>query len=185
MFHSHSLKIKEIFKRTKCETFFSLKGGYNSPLLNVQKIFFLVDFFGARLYHCTMYHFLSITHFPSCFFLTFPLKYYLYKKYKLSNKDYLLLIYTVIVMKKKIHISFQMCTFSSGWEWRGIETDCPAQLIRTHFEAHIVWPKNQYFKLWGEWGASAVQPFPHICRLCFHYHYKGKSLLKIHLLNNM
>ena len=41
-------------------------------------------------------HILSITNFPSCYFLTFPFKFYFYKKFKLSIKDYLLLIYTFI-----------------------------------------------------------------------------------------
>ena len=34
--------------------------------------------------------------FSSCFFLTFQLKYYLFKRIKLSNKDYYLFIYTFI-----------------------------------------------------------------------------------------
>ena len=55
-------------------------------------------------------HVLSITHFHSCFFLTFPFKFYLYKKFKLSIKDYLLLIYTfmcMIIFLRIIILSFQ------------------------------------------------------------------------------
>ena len=54
-------------------------------------------------------HVLSITHFPSCFFLMFPLKYYLYQKIQFI-KDYLLLIYTymcMIIFLRRIHLSFQ------------------------------------------------------------------------------
>ena len=41
-------------------------------------------------------HVLYIKHFHSCFFLTFPFKLNFYKKFKMSIKDYLLLIYMFI-----------------------------------------------------------------------------------------
>ena len=52
----------------------------------------------------------SITHFHSCFFFTFPIKFYLYRKFKLSIKDYLFLIYTfmcMIIFLRIIMLSFQ------------------------------------------------------------------------------
>ena len=55
-------------------------------------------------------HVLSITHFHLCFFLTFPFKFYLYKKFKLSIEDYLLFIYTfmcMIIFLRIIILSFQ------------------------------------------------------------------------------
>ena len=68
-----------------------------------KKIFFLVHIFGHVLTilawtKCRLVtkNILSITHFHSCFFLTFPFKFYLYKKFKLIIKDYLLLIYTLL-----------------------------------------------------------------------------------------
>ena len=91
------------------------------PLLNVPKWVFLLTFFGHVLTILAWTKYVRyITHFPSCFFLTFPLKYYLYKKIKLSNKDYLLLISTfigMIISRRSIQLSFQshqMCTFSAG-----------------------------------------------------------------------
>ena len=48
--------------------------------------------------------------FESLFFLTFPLQFYLYNKFKLSVKDYLLLIYTfmcLIIFLRIIILSFQ------------------------------------------------------------------------------
>ena len=88
----------------------------NGPLFNQQKNI-LVDFFGHVLTilawtKCRLVtkHVLSITHFHSCFFLTFPFKFHLYKKIKLSIKDYLLLIYTfmcMIIFLRIIIISFQ------------------------------------------------------------------------------
>ena len=76
----------------------------NWPLFNTKKIFFLLTFGHVLTIlawtKCRLVtkHVLSITHFHSCFFLTFPLKFYLYKKFKLSIKDYLLLIYTFMCM---------------------------------------------------------------------------------------
>ena len=77
----------------------------------------LVDLFGACLAilawtkcgHVTK-HVLSITHFHSCFYLTFPFKFYFNKTFKLSINDYLLLIYTfmcMIIFLMKIILSFQ------------------------------------------------------------------------------
>ena len=51
-------------------------------------------------------HVLSSTYFRSCFFLIFPFKFYLYKKYE----DYLLLIYTfmcMIIFRRILILSFQ------------------------------------------------------------------------------
>ena len=66
-------------------------------------------------------HFLS-QKLTSWFFLTFSFKYYLYNKFMLSYKDYLILIYKFIGMLifwRSIHLSFQShqmcsCTFSAG-----------------------------------------------------------------------
>ena len=76
------------------------------------------------MYKCRLVtkHVLFITHFPSYFFLTFPLKYYLLAIiFKLSDKDNLLLIYTfigMIIFSRSFHLGFQshqMCTFSAGF----------------------------------------------------------------------
>ena len=56
----------------------------------------------------TTKHVHSITHFHSWFFLTFPLKFHLYKTVK-----------------------FKPVFLSRVWEWRGIGTDCP--VIRTNY----------------------------------------------------
>ena len=70
-----------------------------------------------------------ITHFHSCFFLTFPLKFYEYKKFKLSIKDYLLLVYTSMCMIIFLRIIVSKVTKPASlgrvWEWRGIGTDFP------------------------------------------------------------
>ena len=77
---------------------------------------FLLTFFGHVLSilawtKCRLTkHVLSITHFHSCIFLTFPFKYYLYKKIKLSIKDYLLLIFTfmcMLIFLRILILSFQ------------------------------------------------------------------------------
>ena len=70
-------------------------------------------------------HLLSSTHFHSCFFLTFPFKFYLYKKIKLSIKDYLLLIYmfmSMIIFLRIVILSFQshqtrILTAGLGMAW--------------------------------------------------------------------
>ena len=91
-------------------------------------IFCLVDLFGIVLtilewtkWRLVTKHALSSTHLPFlCFLLTFSLKYYLYKKFELYNRDYSLLIYTfvsMIIFLRSIHLNFQshqMCTFSAG-----------------------------------------------------------------------
>ena len=76
--------------------------------------FFLLTLFGHVLTilawtKCRLVakHILSITHFHSCFFLTFSFKFYLYKIFKLSIKAYLLLIYTF------------MC-LGMAWNWYGL-----------------------------------------------------------------
>ena len=73
-----------------------------------------------------------ITHFHSCFFLTFPLKLYLYKKFKLSIKDYLLLIYMfmfIIIFLRIIILSFQshqtqIFSAGLGMAWNRYELSC-------------------------------------------------------------
>ena len=73
------------------------------PCLIYKKVFFLDDLFWSCFDHSslnqmqTYHHVLSITHFHSCFFLTFPFKNLFIQK-KLSIKDYLLLIYTFMCM---------------------------------------------------------------------------------------
>ena len=115
-----------------------------------KKIFVLVDLFGHVLTilawtKCRLVtkHLLSSTHFHSCFFLTFPVKFYLYNKFKLSIKDYLLLNYTFmcmiiflrIICNSKVSKVTKPAFFTQVWEWRGIltrvwewrgiGTDCP------------------------------------------------------------
>ena len=77
-------------------------------------------------------HVLSITYFHSCFFLTFPFKFYLYKKFKLSIKDYLLLIYTFMCMI--IFLSFQTRTLNAGlgMAWNRYGLSCIAKQINFH-----------------------------------------------------
>ena len=77
-----------------------------------------------------------------------PFKFYLYKKFKLSINDYLLLIYTfmcMVIFLRILIISFQshqtrirnaglgmawnqygLSCSKKVWEWHGISTDCPA-----------------------------------------------------------
>ena len=116
----------------------------NWPLLNAQKNYFSFSLFWGMFrpfYYETivdfspnMYeYFLAHISFNALFFFTLPLKYYLYKKCKSSNKVYLLLIFTFMEywyynILRSIHLSFQshqMCTLKRIWEWRGIGTDCP------------------------------------------------------------
>ena len=114
----------------------------NWPLLNVHtNIFFLLTFFRHVLTilawtKCRLVtkHVLSITHFHSCFFLTFPFKFYLYKKFKLSIKDYLLLIYTfmfMIIFLRIIILSFQShqtrilsAVLGMAWNRYGLSRNC-------------------------------------------------------------
>ena len=110
-----ALKNMQIFKRiVKCQTFLHWKMG-NWPWLNVQKnIFSWWTFFGHVLTilawtKCRLVtkHALFRKHLYSYCFLTFPLKYCLYKEIQLIN------------FWRSIHLSFQshqMCTFSAGFE---------------------------------------------------------------------
>ena len=85
-------------------------------LMYKKNVFFLLTFFGHVLIilawtKCRLVtkHVLSITHFHSCFFLTFPFKFYLCKKFKFSIKDYLLL-YTfmcIIILQRITILNFQ------------------------------------------------------------------------------
>ena len=81
---------------------FSLNEWVIYPCLMYKKIFFLVNLLGM---------FWPFYLEPNVdFFLTFPFKFYLYKKFKLFIKDYLLLIYTfmcMIVFLRIIILSFQ------------------------------------------------------------------------------
>ena len=99
----------------------------NWPLFNVHIFFFLFTFFGHVLTilawtKCRLVtkYLLSITNFHICFFLTFPFKFYLYKTFKLSIKDYFLLIYMFMCMMiflRIIILSFQSqqtCILSAG-----------------------------------------------------------------------
>ena len=107
MFHSLiPLKKVQILKgNVKCKTYYIKRVG-NRPLFNVQKnIFSCWPFFVHVLtilawtkYRLVTKLVLSITHFHSLFFLTFPFKFYLYKKFKLYSKDYFLFIYTFMCM---------------------------------------------------------------------------------------
>ena len=101
----------------------------------VQKIFFLVDIFCAffdysKLRFVTK-HVLSSTHFPSFVFLTFPLKYYLYKKLSCPTKIicYSFLRLQVWYYFEGVFILVSKVTkcalFVRVLEWREIGTDCP------------------------------------------------------------
>ena len=90
----------------------------NWPLFNVQKNTFscwpilgmFLTILAWTICRLVTKHALSITHFHSWFFLTFTLKFYLYKKCMLSIKDYLILIYTfmfMITFLRIIILSFQ------------------------------------------------------------------------------
>ena len=119
MFHSLiPLNNMQIFKGiVRCKTFFTSKEWAIDPCLMYKKYFFLLTFFEHVLTilastKCRLVtkHVLSITHFHSYFFLTFPFKFYFYKKFKLSIKNYLLLIYTSMCMTiclRIIILSFQ------------------------------------------------------------------------------
>ena len=70
---------------------------------------FFMTFFGQ--FRLVTIHVLSITPFPSCFFLTFPLKYYLYKKISCPTriicyfKNYMFI--GMIISRRSINLSFQ------------------------------------------------------------------------------
>ena len=109
-----------------------------------KKILFLVNLFRHVLTilawtKCRLVtkHALSSKYFHSCFFLTFPFKFYSYKKFKLSIKDYLLLIYTfmcMIIFSRIISFqSHQPAFLVRVWEWRGIGTDCPELRVMKSF----------------------------------------------------
>ena len=118
-----------------------------------KKIFFLVDLFWACFDHdrvtwtkCRLVtkHVLSSTHFHSWFFLTFPLKFHLYKKLKLSIKDYLLLIYTfmcMIIFLRIIILSFQshqtrIHSAGLGKAWNRHRLSCIKDCIVIEFNKH-------------------------------------------------
>ena len=116
------------FYRDWClKLFFYIKRWVLALVECTKNIFFLLTFLGHVLAilawsKCRLItkHVLFSTHFHSCFFLTFPLKYYLYKRFQLSNKENSLLIYTLMGMIqfwRSIHLSFQspqMYTLSAG-----------------------------------------------------------------------
>ena len=82
-------------------------------------------------------HVLSITHFHSCFFLIFPLKFYLNRKLRLSIKDYLLLIYTfmwMMIFLKIIILIFQshqthILSAGLGMGWNRYGLSCIKRII--------------------------------------------------------
>ena len=97
----------------------------NWPLFNLKIYLFLQTFFRYAMTilawtKCRLVtkHVLSfVTHYH-----TFPFKFYLYKK--TSIKDYVLLLYTIMI----IILSFKVTKSAflvRSWEWRGIGTDCP------------------------------------------------------------
>ena len=81
------------------------------------------------------------------FFLTFPFKFYLYKKFKLSIKDYLLLIYTfmcMIIFLRIIIISFQshqirIHSAGLGMAWNQEWLSCTAARISIVIFVFILW----------------------------------------------
>ena len=79
-------------------------------------------------------HELSITHFYSCLFLTFPLN-FIYTKKNLVVHQGLFVTYLYIYVYNNIRIiiiSFQVTIsafLARVWEWRGIGTDCPVTLF--------------------------------------------------------
>ena len=109
----------QIFKgNVKC-IFFYIKRVDNWPLFNVQKIFFLLTFFGhvstiLAWTKCRLVtkHVLTITHFLYAFFLLFHLNFIYAKKLScpMPIKDYLLLIHTfmcMLIFLRIIILSFQ------------------------------------------------------------------------------
>ena len=138
MFHSLiPSKNVQIFKTVKCKTFFISKEWKIDPCLCTKTIFSCWPFLGMFFDHSSLNqirlvtnHVLSITHFHSCFFLTFPFKFYFYIKLKLSIKDYLLLIYTfmcMLIFLKIIIQSFQSNRILSagfGMAWNRYGLSC-------------------------------------------------------------
>ena len=113
MFHSLiPLKNVQIFNGNVKYKSFNIKWVDNWPLFNIKKKI-LVDLFWACFdilpgTKCSLGH-QTCTYFHSCFFLTFPF-FYLYKKFKLSIKNYFLLIYTfmcIIIFLRIIILSVQ------------------------------------------------------------------------------
>ena len=114
-------------------------------------IFFFLTFFGHVLtilawnkWTLVTRHVLSITHSHSCFVLTYPFKFYFYKKIRLSIKDYLLLIYTfmcMIIFLRIIILSFQshqtrILSAGFGMAWNRDRLTCKSirlYLILTSF----------------------------------------------------
>jgi len=104
MFHSLiPLKNVQIIKgNVKCKTFFTL-------MYVQKKYYFLMTFFRHVLtilawIKCRLVskHVLSSTHFHSCFFLTFPVKFYIYKIFKSSIKEYLVLAILFLFYKYQL-----------------------------------------------------------------------------------
>ena len=97
------LKNVQIFKgNVKCKTFFTL-------MYVQKKYYFLMTFFRHVLtilawIKCRLVskHVLSSTHFHSCFFLTFPVKFYIYKIFKSSIKEYLVLAILFLFYKYQL-----------------------------------------------------------------------------------
>ena len=141
---------------------FTLKRVGNWPLFNVQKKIFLTK---CRL---VTKHALSITYFHSCHLLTFPFKFHLYKKFKLSIKDYLLLIYMRFVQDNNSKFNNSKVTKSSFLarvqECCGIGTDCPViytyyYLVRCIFLVH----KCDIFGFCLHWCHAFYELYREIC----------------------
>ena len=120
----------------------------NWPLLIVQKkYFFLLAFFGRVLTilawtKCRLVtkYVLFSTHFHSCFFLTFPLKYYLYKKTKVTK----IICYLFIRVWYNFEGTFfivsdgtKFARLAPVWECPVINTPPPHQFSGVH-------PKSQF-----------------------------------------
>ena len=121
--------------------------------------FFLLTFFGYVLTilawtKCRLVtkHVLSITYFHSCFFLTFPFKFYLYKKFRLSIKDYLLLTYKFVCMIIFLRIiSFQghqTCILNAGlgMVWNRYGLSCII-LKQKHGMEGIYWNEKENIRV--------------------------------------
>ena len=141
MFHSLiPLRNEQIFEgNVKCIFFFGIKRWAIDPWLMYNKIFFLVDLIWACFDHSslnqmkTCHQTCTFCHtFPFMVFSTFPFKFYLYKKLKLSIKDYLLLIYTfmcMIIFLRIIILGFQshqtlILTAGLGMAWNRYGLSC-------------------------------------------------------------
>ena len=112
MFHSlilsQNAQISE--GNVKCKTFFTLKEWVINPCLMYKQIFFLADLFQAYFDHSSLnqmcLYFLSQI-FPFMLFSYFYIKILFYEKFKLSIKDYLLLIHTFMGISQDNNLKFQ------------------------------------------------------------------------------